>query len=171
MSLCKCEPILKWMRNCDHILYQALVEILIPDVLRPVPSKWLAGCCAPRRPCAFLAPHPRTRPRGRPAHGSGEACHLWVAAHPGRLGLQHALCCRAPGDTPASQVPLGPGISIPLHPACPQRAGPGSQDSPTPSAGLLKAPGRVSTHCAPLPPGPPAGPPEVMTGSSHPPGR
>uniref|UniRef100_A0A8C9M7E7 DNA-binding protein RFX2 n=1 Tax=Panthera tigris altaica TaxID=74533 RepID=A0A8C9M7E7_PANTA len=38
VSLCKCEPILKWMRNCDHILYQALVEILIPDVLRPVPS-------------------------------------------------------------------------------------------------------------------------------------
>ncbi|XP_040846695.1 DNA-binding protein RFX2 isoform X2 [Ochotona curzoniae] len=38
VSLCKCEPILKWMRSCDHILYQALVEILIPDVLRPVPS-------------------------------------------------------------------------------------------------------------------------------------
>ncbi|KAF5911618.1 hypothetical protein HPG69_008217 [Diceros bicornis minor] len=38
VSLCKCDPILKWMRNCDHILYQALVEILIPDVLRPVPS-------------------------------------------------------------------------------------------------------------------------------------
>uniref|UniRef100_A0A452U2E4 DNA-binding protein RFX2 n=1 Tax=Ursus maritimus TaxID=29073 RepID=A0A452U2E4_URSMA len=38
VSLCKCEPVLKWMRNCDHILYQALVEILIPDVLRPVPS-------------------------------------------------------------------------------------------------------------------------------------
>ncbi|XP_049644026.1 DNA-binding protein RFX2 [Suncus etruscus] len=38
VSLCKCKPILKWMRNCDHILYQALVEILIPDVLRPVPS-------------------------------------------------------------------------------------------------------------------------------------
>lgn len=27
------------MRSCDHILYQALVEVLIPDVLRPVPSK------------------------------------------------------------------------------------------------------------------------------------
>ncbi|XP_008585119.1 PREDICTED: DNA-binding protein RFX2 isoform X3 [Galeopterus variegatus] len=38
ISLCKSDPILKWMRNCDHILYQALVEILIPDVLRPVPS-------------------------------------------------------------------------------------------------------------------------------------
>ncbi|XP_038939067.1 DNA-binding protein RFX2 isoform X2 [Rattus norvegicus] len=38
ISLCKCEPILQWMRSCDHILYQALVETLIPDVLRPVPS-------------------------------------------------------------------------------------------------------------------------------------
>ncbi|XP_063311926.1 DNA-binding protein RFX2 isoform X5 [Pelobates fuscus] len=38
MVLCKYEPIMRWMRSCDHILYQALVEILIPDVLRPVPS-------------------------------------------------------------------------------------------------------------------------------------
>ncbi|XP_072338985.1 DNA-binding protein RFX2 isoform X3 [Scyliorhinus torazame] len=38
INLCKFEPIIKWMRNCDHVLYQALVEILIPDVLRPVPS-------------------------------------------------------------------------------------------------------------------------------------
>lgn len=40
ITLCKYEPILKWMRSCDHILYQALVEILIPDVLRPVPSEY-----------------------------------------------------------------------------------------------------------------------------------
>uniref|UniRef100_A0A4W3IHP7 DNA-binding protein RFX2 n=1 Tax=Callorhinchus milii TaxID=7868 RepID=A0A4W3IHP7_CALMI len=38
MELCKFDPIVKWMRSCDHVLYQALVEILIPDVLRPVPS-------------------------------------------------------------------------------------------------------------------------------------
>ncbi|KAK7889308.1 hypothetical protein WMY93_024868 [Mugilogobius chulae] len=38
VSLCKFEPVRLWMRSCDHILYQALVEILIPDVLRPVPS-------------------------------------------------------------------------------------------------------------------------------------
>lgn len=37
--LCKNELILKWMCNCDHVMYQALVEILIPDVLRPIPSK------------------------------------------------------------------------------------------------------------------------------------
>ncbi|XP_038596294.1 DNA-binding protein RFX2 isoform X1 [Tachyglossus aculeatus] len=38
IAVCKCDSVLKWMRSCDHILYQALVEILIPDVLRPVPS-------------------------------------------------------------------------------------------------------------------------------------
>ncbi|XP_068089856.1 DNA-binding protein RFX2 isoform X2 [Hyperolius riggenbachi] len=38
LVLCKYEPVMRWMRSCDHILYQALVEILIPDVLRPVPS-------------------------------------------------------------------------------------------------------------------------------------
>ncbi|XP_066551739.1 DNA-binding protein RFX2 isoform X2 [Amia ocellicauda] len=38
IALCKYEPVKVWMRSCDHILYQALVEILIPDVLRPVPS-------------------------------------------------------------------------------------------------------------------------------------
>uniref|UniRef100_A0A8C6V2J7 DNA-binding protein RFX2 n=1 Tax=Neogobius melanostomus TaxID=47308 RepID=A0A8C6V2J7_9GOBI len=38
VCLCKFEPVRLWMRSCDHILYQALVEILIPDVLRPVPS-------------------------------------------------------------------------------------------------------------------------------------
>uniref|UniRef100_A0A8C4PX58 Regulatory factor X, 1a (influences HLA class II expression) n=1 Tax=Eptatretus burgeri TaxID=7764 RepID=A0A8C4PX58_EPTBU len=38
LVLCKWEPILKWMRSCDYVLYQALVEVLIPDVLRPIPS-------------------------------------------------------------------------------------------------------------------------------------
>ncbi|XP_060037952.1 DNA-binding protein RFX2 isoform X2 [Erinaceus europaeus] len=38
VALCSCEPVLRWMRRCDHVLYQALVEVLIPDVLRPVPS-------------------------------------------------------------------------------------------------------------------------------------
>ncbi|XP_057187352.1 MHC class II regulatory factor RFX1 [Triplophysa rosa] len=36
--LCKYEPVLSWTRDCDNILYQSLVEILIPDVLRPIPS-------------------------------------------------------------------------------------------------------------------------------------
>ncbi|XP_051540670.1 transcription factor RFX3-like isoform X2 [Myxocyprinus asiaticus] len=36
--LCQNEAVLKWMNTCDHLMYQALVEILIPDVLRPIPS-------------------------------------------------------------------------------------------------------------------------------------
>ncbi|XP_026076329.1 transcription factor RFX3 isoform X1 [Carassius auratus] len=36
--LCRNEAVLKWMNTCDHLMYQALVEILIPDVLRPIPS-------------------------------------------------------------------------------------------------------------------------------------
>ncbi|XP_028263392.1 MHC class II regulatory factor RFX1 isoform X2 [Parambassis ranga] len=36
--LCKFEPVLHWTRLCDNLLYQTLVEILIPDVLRPIPS-------------------------------------------------------------------------------------------------------------------------------------
>ncbi|KAJ8001522.1 hypothetical protein DPEC_G00170360 [Dallia pectoralis] len=36
--LCKYEPVLYWTRGCDNTLYQALVEVLIPDVLRPIPS-------------------------------------------------------------------------------------------------------------------------------------
>uniref|UniRef100_A0A667Z9V3 Transcription factor RFX3 n=1 Tax=Myripristis murdjan TaxID=586833 RepID=A0A667Z9V3_9TELE len=38
LVLCRNEAVLKWMRTCDHLMYQALVEILIPDVLRPIPS-------------------------------------------------------------------------------------------------------------------------------------
>lgn len=37
--LCKYEPVLHWTRECDNLLYQSLVEILIPDVLRPIPSE------------------------------------------------------------------------------------------------------------------------------------
>lgn len=57
ISLCKYDPILKWMRGCDHILYQALVEILIPDVLRPVPSKrWLCPTTLPPTCLSLPAP-------------------------------------------------------------------------------------------------------------------
>lgn len=42
MALCRNELVLKWMSTCDHLMYQALVEILIPDVLRPIPSKELS---------------------------------------------------------------------------------------------------------------------------------
>ncbi|XP_048198327.1 MHC class II regulatory factor RFX1 isoform X2 [Perognathus longimembris pacificus] len=36
--LSKFEPVLHWTKHCDHLLYQGLVDVLIPDVLRPIPS-------------------------------------------------------------------------------------------------------------------------------------
>ncbi|XP_020011570.1 MHC class II regulatory factor RFX1 [Castor canadensis] len=36
--LSKFEPVLQWTKHCDNVLYQGLVDILIPDVLRPIPS-------------------------------------------------------------------------------------------------------------------------------------
>lgn len=39
VALCKYEPVLRWTRECDNLLYQTLVEMLIPDVLRPIPSR------------------------------------------------------------------------------------------------------------------------------------
>ncbi|CAG5133769.1 unnamed protein product [Candidula unifasciata] len=37
-ALCRYEPLLNWVRRSDYAFYQALVEVLIPDVLRPIPS-------------------------------------------------------------------------------------------------------------------------------------
>ncbi|XP_041475684.1 transcription factor RFX3-like isoform X3 [Lytechinus variegatus] len=37
-ALCKLVPIQTYIKHYDHILYQGLVEVLIPDVLRPIPS-------------------------------------------------------------------------------------------------------------------------------------
>lgn len=45
VALCKFGPVLGWTRECDNLLYQTLVEILIPDVLRPIPSKALQQLC------------------------------------------------------------------------------------------------------------------------------
>lgn len=77
VSLCKCDPVLKWMRSCDHILYQALVEILIPDVLRPVPSK--------QPPPRLLSPSPCPRP---PRPVQGRCRTTWGAQNPGRAVAQ-----------------------------------------------------------------------------------
>ncbi|XP_058677340.1 LOW QUALITY PROTEIN: MHC class II regulatory factor RFX1 [Ammospiza caudacuta] len=38
LQLARLEPVLRWVRDCDHALYQGLVEMLVPDVLRPIPS-------------------------------------------------------------------------------------------------------------------------------------
>lgn len=44
-ALCRFEPLLNWVRRSDYAFYQALVEVLIPDVLRPIPSKLLQYKC------------------------------------------------------------------------------------------------------------------------------
>ncbi|XP_075236299.1 regulatory transcription factor Rfx [Lycorma delicatula] len=36
--LCKCLPIQQFVRRVDYLFYQNLVQVLIPDVLRPIPS-------------------------------------------------------------------------------------------------------------------------------------
>lgn len=56
--LAKFEPVLQWTKHCDNVLYQGLVEILIPDVLRPIPSE----CTRPSLGQAQLSP------RALPAH-------------------------------------------------------------------------------------------------------
>ncbi|XP_073259463.1 DNA-binding protein RFX2-like isoform X2 [Porites lutea] len=38
VQLCEYEPIVTFVKASDHLLYQTLVEILIPDVLRPIPA-------------------------------------------------------------------------------------------------------------------------------------
>ncbi|XP_022109749.1 transcription factor RFX3-like isoform X4 [Acanthaster planci] len=38
ISLCQSSPVQEYVKHYDHVLYQGLVEVLIPDVLRPIPS-------------------------------------------------------------------------------------------------------------------------------------
>ena len=37
------EPVQEFVRQSDYAFYQALVEVLIPDVLRPIPSETCEG--------------------------------------------------------------------------------------------------------------------------------
>lgn len=56
LLLARHEPVLRWVRDCDHALYQGLVEILVPDVLRPIPSE------PPNPPDPPEPPEPRMDP-------------------------------------------------------------------------------------------------------------
>ena len=38
-AVCKLECTQNYVRKCDYAFYHALVEVLIPDVLRPIPSE------------------------------------------------------------------------------------------------------------------------------------
>lgn len=37
-AMCRYEGVHKWIRRSDYAFYQSLVEVLIPDVLRPIPG-------------------------------------------------------------------------------------------------------------------------------------
>ncbi|XP_065175750.1 DNA-binding protein RFX2-like isoform X2 [Sycon ciliatum] len=39
MSLCQCPCVQSFVQNCDNLIYQCLVELLVPQVLRPIPSQ------------------------------------------------------------------------------------------------------------------------------------
>ena len=38
LSLCESSYFIHYLSSCDHILYQAIVDTLIPDVLKPIPG-------------------------------------------------------------------------------------------------------------------------------------
>ncbi|XP_074611964.1 DNA-binding protein RFX2-like isoform X2 [Acropora palmata] len=38
LQLCEYDPIITFVKGCDQVLYQTLVEVLVPDVLRPIPA-------------------------------------------------------------------------------------------------------------------------------------
>jgi regulatory factor X 1/2/3 len=38
--LCNYQPVLDYVKDADHVVYQTLVETLIPEVLRPIPGKY-----------------------------------------------------------------------------------------------------------------------------------
>ena len=38
-TMCGIESVLIFVRRSDYLFYQAVVEVLVPDVLRPVPSE------------------------------------------------------------------------------------------------------------------------------------
>uniref|UniRef100_H2Z0C4 RFX-type winged-helix domain-containing protein n=1 Tax=Ciona savignyi TaxID=51511 RepID=H2Z0C4_CIOSA len=38
LVMCCWLPVQRWIKDSDHMMYQSLVEVLIPDVLRPIPS-------------------------------------------------------------------------------------------------------------------------------------
>ena len=39
VQLCELQPVQAYVQRCDNLLYQCLVDVLMPNVLRPIPSK------------------------------------------------------------------------------------------------------------------------------------
>ena len=40
-ALCGMMAVQQYVRQTDYVFYQTIVGILVPDVLRPIPSQWL----------------------------------------------------------------------------------------------------------------------------------
>ena len=38
LLLTACLPVVEYLNTCDHILYQCIVDFLVPNVLRPIPG-------------------------------------------------------------------------------------------------------------------------------------
>ena len=38
IALARCPPVVTYLKHCDHILYQCIVDFLIPEVLHPIPG-------------------------------------------------------------------------------------------------------------------------------------
>ena len=38
MVLCECQEFITHIAACDHLLYQSIVDTLIPNVLKPIPG-------------------------------------------------------------------------------------------------------------------------------------
>lgn len=38
MLLMTCDPMVEYLSACDHLLYQCIVDFLIPEVLSPIPG-------------------------------------------------------------------------------------------------------------------------------------
>lgn len=36
--LTSCQPVVDFLNSCDYILYQCIVDFLVPEVLRPIPG-------------------------------------------------------------------------------------------------------------------------------------
>ena len=38
LLLAACEPVVEYLSACDHMLYQCIVDFLVPEVLSPIPG-------------------------------------------------------------------------------------------------------------------------------------
>ena len=46
LAVSQCEGVRTFVQSCDNLVYQNLVDMLMPEVLRPIPSKNCALPCA-----------------------------------------------------------------------------------------------------------------------------